>query len=190
MSYSKIVLCLTVFTIGCLIQSQSEAHTVFKKFMDEKFEGMKVTCNACHFDGKPKTERNPFGMLFYREFADLNLTDNFKAKRGAEKKEYENEVMLPAFQKAYEKVSKMTYEEIIKEGLLDGIDKPEEKTSFVPMLMAPNSPLLFAMLTSAGTNQSSKNSGSVSTNQPKLEDSWMRRNLFIYSDRIQQWYQR
>ncbi len=107
-----------------LMTSPSMAHSTFKKEMAKKYPEKKVSCNACHVEKKPKTERNSFGNLFHKQFADLELSKNFKAKKGAEKKEYEAKVMIPAFEKAFKNVSAMTYDDIIKAGLVPGIDIP------------------------------------------------------------------
>lgn len=113
--------------LSVIIGGSAEAHTIFKKEMDKKYPTMKVTCNACHVDKQPKTERNSFGKLFYKEFEKEELTKNWKAKKGADKKDYEAKVMIPAFEKALAKVSAMTYDDIIKAGMVDGIDDPAKK---------------------------------------------------------------
>ena len=89
---------------------------------------MKVSCNACHVKSKPKSERNEFGKLFFKEFKDKKLTENFKKLTGDEKKKFEQEVMIPAFNKALEKIKKMkkkdtekTYDELIKSGEIPNI---------------------------------------------------------------------
>ena len=114
--------CTFVFSI--LVGNAAQAHDVFKKEMDKKFPTMKVTCNACHVDKKPKTERTAFGKLFQKEMAAEELTKNLKTKKGTEKTDYQQKVMIPAFEKAFAKVSVMTYEEIIKAGMVDGISEP------------------------------------------------------------------
>ncbi len=127
MKFGKYVLSIAmVLGFFLLAGSPAMAHNAFKKEMAKKYPTMKVTCNACHVDKKPKTERNMFGKLFHKQFADKELTKNWKAKKGAEKKEFETKVMVPAFTKALEKVSAMTYAEIIKEGMVAGIEAKEE----------------------------------------------------------------
>ncbi len=127
MKFGKYVLSfVTVLGFILLAGSPAMAHNAFKKEMAKKYPKMKISCNACHVDKQPKTERNLFGKLFHKQFADQNLTKNWKSKKGAEKKEYEAKVMIPAFTKALEKVSSMTYTEIIQEGMVDGIEAKEE----------------------------------------------------------------
>ena len=57
-----------------------------------------------------------------------NLTKDWKAKSGAEKKSYEKEVMVVEFAKAYEKISKMTFADLIENDLIDGV-KPKTPPS-------------------------------------------------------------
>ena len=109
--------------------STSSAHMAFKKHLQKKYPGMKVNCNACHIKKKPKTERSEFGKLFAKPLKESNptITADWKSKKGDEKKKYEAEVMVPAFDKLLTKV-KMSkndkdevYDELIKAGKIDGI---------------------------------------------------------------------
>jgi hypothetical protein len=144
-----------VFTTILLTQislSQSQAHSVFKKIMDQKYAEMKINCNACHVEGEDKTERNLFGKLFYREMESENLTQTWKEKKGKEKRDYEQEVMTPVFEKALAKVAGMTYDEMVKSGLMEGIEKKDQSSASRPFL--PN-PFFFISLngTSAAGNE-------------------------------------
>ena len=100
----------------------ADGHNIFKKEISKQFPNMKISCNACHVDKKPKTERNEFGKLFHKQFADQELTKNLKSKKGDEKKAYQADVMIPAFQKALKNVTAMTATDIIKAGVVNGID--------------------------------------------------------------------
>ena len=108
-----------------MICSTADGHNIFKKEFSKKYPEKKISCTACHVDKKPKTERNEFGKLFHKQFTDQELTKNWKTKKGAEKKDYEATVMIPAFQKALKNVTSMTYDDIIKAGLVSGIDDPQ-----------------------------------------------------------------
>ncbi len=126
-----LVLMLVVSASFC---ARSQAHMTFKKELTKKYEGMKVSCDACHVKGKPKTERNEFGKLFHKEFKDKKITENFKKLDRDGKKQYEKEVMVPEFKKALEKIKKMkkkdtemTFDELIKAGEIAGISKKEKK---------------------------------------------------------------
>lgn len=117
-----------LLAIGCIfaMSSQAQAHNAFKKFLAEKYPKMKINCNACHVNKQPKTTRNAFGQIYTKLMGVENMSATFKEKKGAEKKDYEQKVMLPAFEKAYEKVKKMTYDDMVKAGLIEGAEKKEE----------------------------------------------------------------
>lgn len=122
--------CFSLLIIaGCLVvlSSPAEAHMGFKKALSAKLPDQKINCNACHVDKQPKEIRNSFGKVFEKMLADKNLTAQFKEKSGAAKKEFEAEVMVPAFNEAYDKVQKMTVADMIKAGLLDGFEPLEKK---------------------------------------------------------------
>lgn len=120
---------LLTIVLAFSFSSSSEGFPSFKKALSKKYAKMKVSCNACHVKSKPKSERNEFGKLFFKEFKDKKLTENFKKLTGDEKKKFEQEVMIPAFNKALEKIKKMkkkdtekTYDELIKAGEIPNID--------------------------------------------------------------------
>ena len=129
---SIIGLAITVF---CLTGSTSSAHMSFKKELSKQYSDMKVSCNACHVKSKPKSQRNKFGKLFYKELKEEKLTKGFKSRSGADRKEYEKDVMVPAFKKALTKIKKMkpkdseeTYDELIKAGEMPEIKKVKKKS--------------------------------------------------------------
>ncbi len=111
-------------------------HTVFKKIMQKKYPEVRVSCEACHVKGKPKTERNEFGHLFFEKMKDKELTKNWEAfgddRTG--KRDFENKVMTPTFEKALELVKEMkkddeiAYASLIAESKLDGL-KPKKASS-------------------------------------------------------------
>jgi len=114
----------------------AEAHTVFKKALEKSYKGVKVSCNACHVKGKPKTERNEgFGKVSYEEMKELNLTEDWKSKKGTEKRAFQKEVMLPAFEKAMKVIKEKkkdedgeaTWDQLIKTAELDGLKLKETK---------------------------------------------------------------
>ena len=113
-----------------------EAHTVFKKALEKSYKEVKVSCNACHLKGKPKSERNEeLGKAIYEELKELNLTEDWKAKKGTEKRAFQKEVMLPAFKKALKVIKEKkkdedgeaTWDELIKTVELDGLKLKETK---------------------------------------------------------------
>lgn len=113
------------------ICSTSYAHMAFKKQLQKKYVGMKVSCNACHVKGKPKTDRTEFGKLFEKQLKVSNptLTADWKPKKGADKKQYVTATMVPAFDKALAKVKTsknkqgQLYDDLIKNGQIAEIKK-------------------------------------------------------------------
>ena len=129
------------FVLGCVVSA--DAHMTFKKELEKKYPKMKVSCNACHVKGKPKSERNEFGKLFYAELKSENISATFNAKKKTkEHKEYEKKEMIPLFAKALKKIQKQkqqiegddgkkvdgkSYDELIKAGEIENITKKPEK---------------------------------------------------------------
>jgi len=121
----------------------AEAHLAFKKYLSSKMPNKKLTCNLCHVPQQKKTVRNSYGQLFTKVMNKPNLTKDWKSKTGDEKKTYEKDVMVKEFAKAYGKISKMTFADLLKNDLIDGVKsakppaKPDEKskeTSFAKPL--------------------------------------------------------
>lgn len=110
------------------VSSSAEAHSGFKKYLSEKMPNKKLTCNVCHVPGQKKNVRNSYGQLFTKVMNKPNLTKDWKSKSGDEKKSYEKEVMVVEFAKAYEKISKMTFADLIENDLIDGV-KPKTPPS-------------------------------------------------------------
>ncbi|MEL7498779.1 MAG: hypothetical protein AAFN77_14315 [Planctomycetota bacterium] len=122
----KTLLSLLLVAACCFVfSSEAQAHNAFKKFISSKYPKLKINCNACHVEKQPKTTRNAFGKIYTKLMGVENMSATLKSKKGAEKKEYEKDVMLPAFEKAYEKVKKMTYEEMLEAGLIEGVEPAE-----------------------------------------------------------------
>jgi len=107
------------------LPAESHGHMVFKKYLADKFPNKKFDCYVCHVKRQKKDVNNSYGRLFTKVMKNRNLTKDWKALSGAEKKKYEKDVMLPTFDKAYKKVSKMTFEQLIKEALIDGVKAPK-----------------------------------------------------------------
>ena len=117
-----------ILTILASVSSPVEAHSGFKKYLSKKVPNKKLTCNVCHVPGPKKSVRNSYGQLFTKVMNKPNLTKDWKAKSGTEKKMYEKEVMVVEFAKAYEKISKMTFADLIENDLIDGV-KPKTPPS-------------------------------------------------------------
>ena len=100
---------------------QAEGHAIFKKYLSQKMPNKKFTCNVCHVPNQKKTVKNSYGKLFIKVINKPNLTKDWKSKSGDAKKAYEKDVMLPAFEAAYKKISKMTFADLLKNDLIDGV---------------------------------------------------------------------
>ena len=103
----------------------AEGHAIFKKYLSEKMPNKKFTCNVCHVAGEKKTVKNSYGKLFIKVIDKPTLSKDWKSKSGADKKKFEKEVMLPAFEKAYAKISKLTFADLLEEDLIEGV-KPSK----------------------------------------------------------------
>lgn len=116
------------------------AHTEFKKELSRQYPGLTIKCELCHVKGKEKTEVNDFGRLFTDELAGQELTKQWDALKGAERKKFEKETLLPAFQKAHARIKALENDEgktwhdlldagamentKLKKGVAKGTDKP------------------------------------------------------------------
>ena len=98
-----------------LASGSAGAHTLFKKSLEKAYPTMKVSCNACHVKDESKKVRNEFGELFYKELKEEKITENWKAAKDESseaKKAYENDVMVPMFEKALKKIQKEKVPEV------------------------------------------------------------------------------
>jgi len=109
-----------------LFCGDAQAHSAFKKQMAAKYPNKKISCNMCHVDKQSKTKRNAYGKLFHKTFESKTLSVDFKAKKGAERKAFETEVLNVEFEKAFEKVKAMTFHDLIEAGVIDGITEEEK----------------------------------------------------------------
>lgn len=118
-----------------LFAEPSSAHNAFKKRLEAKYENLKVTCNSCHVKGeKDKSLRNEFGKLFSKKLADQNLTQQWRAfEEREDKRAFENDVMVPAFDQALAEIKEMvneddvTYAELIQAGKIPDLEIREEE---------------------------------------------------------------
>ena len=81
----------------------------------------------CHVKGEKKDVRNDYGKLFIKVMDKPTLTEDWKALAGDEKKTYEADVMTPAFEGAYNKLSKMTFADLINHNMIEGVKGPVEE---------------------------------------------------------------
>jgi cytochrome c553 len=110
-----------------VFSADASAHNVFKKQLQAKYPNMKISCNTCHVPKEKKSVRNGYGKLLIKMFDSKTLTADLKTKSGEEKKKFETEVMAPEFDKAFAKLQKMTFDDLAKAGVIDGITPKEEE---------------------------------------------------------------
>ena len=127
---------LSLAVCGVLVATNpASGHTVFKKFLQGKYKNLQIKCEACHIKSKPKTERNEFGNLFHTILKDKDLTKQWEALKGDEKRKFEKETMTPAFEKALEIVMEKKndkdkkYADMISAGEIEnmGIKKSDDE---------------------------------------------------------------
>jgi len=108
-----------------LLPIESNAHDCFQEPMEERYGLRTVSCKTCHPNNKDRSIHNEFGKLFEKELLGKELTKKFNEaeKKGEEAvAEYEKEMVqhFIVAMKAVEKKS-MTFEDLIKHGLLNGV---------------------------------------------------------------------
>lgn len=130
------IVCILVFTVP------ASAHSVFKKQLTAKYPDRKISCTTCH--GKSKKERNVYGRLLRSQFDSKTLTADFKTKKGADKKTFENEVMIPEFMSAFDKVQAMTLAEAIEAAELKTLFAAAKAAELVAPLSGADEITIFA----------------------------------------------
>ena len=115
-----------MLAMGCVLafSTTASAHKIFKDKLSEKYPNVKISCNACHVKGEKKSVRNNYGKLFFKTFENKKLTAEMPDDRD-EKKEYAEKVMIPEFEKAFEKIKVMTFNDLVEAGVIPGITVPE-----------------------------------------------------------------
>ena len=111
------------------------AHDCFQKPMEERYGLKSVSCKTCHPNSNDRSIHNEFGILFQVELKGKELTKKFNeaVKKGQQAvTEYEKE-MVVHFLEAVKVIEKkhMTFEDLIKYGLLSGVrlEKPKPETN-------------------------------------------------------------
>ena len=124
---------LILIVICCFPSTTSYAHDCFQDSMEKRYGLKSVSCKTCHPNNKDRSIHNEFGKLFEKALEGKNLTKNFKEaeKKGEEAvAEYEKE-MVKHFVESMKIVEKqnMTFEKLIKYGLLNGVrlEKPKSE---------------------------------------------------------------
>ena len=122
-------LTLLLLTTLCWPVAGAFAHDCFQDPMEERYGLKSVSCKTCHPNNKDRSIHNEFGKLFEKQLEGKDLTKKFKEaeKKGEEAvAEYEKE-MVKHFVEAMKVVEKkhMTFEKLIKYGLLNGVRLPK-----------------------------------------------------------------
>ena len=112
---------------------ESIAHDCFQDPMQDRYKNVKtISCKTCHPNNKDRSIHNEFGKLFVKELEGKELTKKFKEaeKKGDEAVAEVEKEMVKHFLEAIAVVEKkpMTFEELIKYGLLSGVrlEKPKK----------------------------------------------------------------
>ena len=114
---------LVIFSL--FLSSQLPAHDCFKEPMEQKYGLKTVSCKTCHPNNKDRSIHNEFGKLFEEALKGKDISKKFKeaeAKGDEAVAEYEKE-MVVHFMEALKVVEKrkMSFEDLIKAGLLNGV---------------------------------------------------------------------
>ena len=118
-TFTLIALTFILFNNSALV-----AHDAFKDPMEERYGLKTVSCKTCHPDNKDRSIHNQFGKYLEEALKGKEITKKFKeaeAKGEEAVKEYEKEMVVHFVEalKVVEK-KKMTFEDMIKAGLLNG----------------------------------------------------------------------
>jgi cytochrome c553 len=125
------VLALVLFAVSV---DAAQAHTEIKNMFEKENSHLKVTCNACHVQGKGKEVRNEFGEAIHKKVADEEFSKKFKEiKDKDEKKKFMEETILPAIKKSVAEVVEKEsnkdgekWADLIKNATLPGVT-PKKK---------------------------------------------------------------
>ena len=130
----KLVVIVCALVLCLFFGSNVEAHSIFKKQLQKRYDLGKVTCWACHVKGKKKDFRNEFGKLFDKPYKGLDITKKYKEIKDTEdddKIDVYEEFLIKEFKKAMGSIEKQkkdgtTYLELLKSAKLEGIELKED----------------------------------------------------------------
>ena len=120
----KLVVIVCALAICLIFGNDAEAHSIFKKQLQKRYDFGRVSCWACHVKGEKKDKRNEFGKLFDKPYKGLNISKTYKELKeedNDEKIEAYEEFLIKEFKKAMTKIEKQkkdgkTYLELLKTG--------------------------------------------------------------------------
>lgn len=116
-------------TIMFIATASLQAHDAFKDPFIKRYGLKSISCKVCHPNNKDRSIHNKFGHYYEDALKGSEITKKFNAaaEKGEEaQKEYEKE-MVKLFEEAMKVVEKksMTFEDMIKAGLLNGTKMPK-----------------------------------------------------------------
>ncbi|MCH2183447.1 MAG: hypothetical protein MK108_15720 [Mariniblastus sp.] len=119
-----------LFLFTCSVSSLS-AHDVYKEPLEVRYGLKTVSCKTCHPNSKDRSIHNAFGQYFADEFKGQEISKKYEAAQeaGEEQQKAYEEQMVISFNEVLKVVEKkkMTFEDLIKAGLLNGTRLEEKK---------------------------------------------------------------
>lgn len=128
-------LLLVVFGWLGLSATTASAHKEIKNMFEKEYSHLKVTCNACHVEGKGKEVRNEFGEAIYSKVADQDFSQKYKdIKDKEEKKKFMEETILPAVKKSVAEIVENEsnaagekWADLVKDATLPGVTPKKDE---------------------------------------------------------------
>lgn len=122
----RVIIVLTVV----LIAAPANAHSVFKRTMQRRYELASVSCVACHVPEADRSERNELGEVFEEHLDGKELSAKFAAakREGFESRRRFEESMAREFLKALTEIEPLrsrngqTYRARFRSGSFNGLE--------------------------------------------------------------------
>ena len=127
---------LIVFAFCASVAPNANAHDVFQDVLKEVYTLKSFSCKTCHQDSDNRKLRTPFAERIYQEMKTKKFSEAFdvaskadaetektkKLGKGEGKVAELEKVMAVEFKEAFKRVAvqKMTFDEMIKQGLFNG----------------------------------------------------------------------
>ena len=122
MNFTKLITAAFVVLIS---GSSLLAHDAFKEPFKERYNLKSVSCKTCHPFNNDRSIHNKFGLYYEEALKGHDMTKKFNAaaEKGEEAQDAYEKEMVKLFKEAMKVVEKksMTFEDMIKAGLLSGV---------------------------------------------------------------------
>ena len=109
------------------------AHDAFKKPFMERYNLKSLSCKTCHPNNKDRSIHNKFGLYYEEALKGHDMTKKLDAaaEEGEEAQDKYEKEMVKLFKEAMKVVEKksMTFEDMLKAGLLSGTKLDTKKTA-------------------------------------------------------------